>query len=156
MRRSPWYAGGLAFACTRCGDCCRRPGEVRFSPDGADAVARRLLGPSADRASLTPELWTEDYDGALCVDVAEGESCPFLGDGGCTIHDLKPVHCRTYPFWPEVLERRALWRNERRYCEGIGEGSPYPLEAIERVLAERTATRENNPRPPHASDTHER
>ena len=154
MRRSPWYAGGLRLRAPAAATAAAGP-AVRFSPDGADAV--RAACSALPRLLLAhPELWTEDYDGALCVDVAEGESCPFLGEGGCTIHDLKPVHCRTYPFWPEVLERRALWRNERRYCEGIGEGSPYPLEAIERVLAERSATRENTPRPTDAPDTHER
>lgn len=147
MRRrksdAPWYAEGLAFACTRCGDCCRRAGEVRFSASEADAVARRLLGEIATRESLAGELWHQDYDGAYCVTVDEGSACPFLAEGGCTIHDLKPTHCQTYPFWPEVLERRALWRHERRYCEGIGEGAPYPFEAIQRILREERCTREN-------------
>jgi Fe-S-cluster containining protein len=48
--------------------------------------------------------------------------CPFLEDHGCSIHPAKPTQCRTFPFWPELVERRAAWNRTARYCPGIGKG----------------------------------
>ena len=41
--RAPWYADGLRFACTQCGNCCSGPpGAVWFTPDEADDMAAAL------------------------------------------------------------------------------------------------------------------
>ena len=50
------------------------------------------------------------------------KQCPFLGKSGCDIHPAKPTQCRTYPFWPEIVERRSTWRANGRFCPGIGKG----------------------------------
>jgi uncharacterized protein len=51
-----------------------------------------------------------------------GSQCHFLKDGGCSVHPVKPVQCRLYPFWPELVENRAKWEGERAVCPGIGKG----------------------------------
>ncbi len=51
-----------------------------------------------------------------------GKQCHFLLDGGCRLHGVKPVQCRLYPFWPELVEQRQNWQAERRMCPGIGKG----------------------------------
>ena len=39
----PWYAEGLRFQCTQCGNCCSGgPGAVWFTPEEADGMARAL------------------------------------------------------------------------------------------------------------------
>jgi uncharacterized protein len=53
--------------------------------------------------------------------------CHFLlkradGTGGCTVHSVKPVQCRTYPFWPELVEYRDIWEHEAKKCPGINKG----------------------------------
>ncbi len=50
------------------------------------------------------------------------KQCPFLEDHGCSIHPSKPTQCRTFPFWPELVERRSEWKRTARYCPGIGKG----------------------------------
>jgi Fe-S-cluster containining protein len=50
------------------------------------------------------------------------KQCPFLEQGGCSIHPAKPTQCRTFPFWPEIVERREAWNRTARYCPGIGKG----------------------------------
>jgi len=50
------------------------------------------------------------------------KQCPFLVENGCGIHPAKPTQCRTFPFWPEIVERRATWNRTARYCPGIGKG----------------------------------
>jgi Fe-S-cluster containining protein len=50
--------------------------------------------------------------------------CHFLTATGCSLHPVKPVQCRTYPFWPEYVEFRDLWEYEgKNKCPGIGKGS---------------------------------
>jgi len=50
------------------------------------------------------------------------KQCPFLEEGGCSIHPAKPTQCRTFPFWPELVEKRAAWNKTAKYCPGIGKG----------------------------------
>ena len=39
-----------------------------------------------------------------------GEACVFLSEGRCTIHSVRPTQCRTFPYWPELINRRS-WRS---------------------------------------------
>ena len=48
--------------------------------------------------------------------------CPFLAADGCSIHPAKPTQCRTFPFWPELVESRKEWARTAKYCLGIGQG----------------------------------
>lgn len=53
--------------------------------------------------------------------------CHFLGSGGCSIHPVKPTQCRLFPFWPELVEDRAAWRETGRACPGIGQGELFQI-----------------------------
>lgn len=48
--------------------------------------------------------------------------CHFLTGGGCSIHAVKPTQCRLFPFWPELVENRAAWKEAGKTCPGIGKG----------------------------------
>jgi Fe-S-cluster containining protein len=50
------------------------------------------------------------------------KQCAFLLESGCGIHPAKPTQCRTFPFWPELLEREVEWEEAARFCPGIGQG----------------------------------
>ncbi len=50
------------------------------------------------------------------------KQCSFLLENGCSIHPAKPTQCRTFPFWPELVERPAAWTRTGGYCPGIGKG----------------------------------
>jgi hypothetical protein len=43
-----------------------------------------------------------------------GEQCVFLDGEGkmCTIYAARPVQCRTYPYWPSIIDSEAAWSNE--------------------------------------------
>jgi Fe-S-cluster containining protein len=40
--------------------------------------------------------------------------CIFLGEDGkeCSIYEARPIQCRTYPFWPRLLENPESWEAE--------------------------------------------
>jgi len=106
----------LRFRCVACGRCCRRPGWVRFTENDLRRAARRLdLTVSAFRERTIDE---EDGEGAW-IRVTRRRPCPFLREGGCVIHDAKPEQCRSFPFWPEILESRETWNRRARTCPGM-------------------------------------
>ncbi|MEF8781447.1 MAG: YkgJ family cysteine cluster protein [Haloferacaceae archaeon] len=103
----------IGFACTRCGACCtaeetdegREPHTATVFPD----EIRRLQGATGNgwRDVARPMPYGLDADGtgetfewALSVDGCG--DCSFYteegGVGACTVHDDRPLVCRTYPF----------------------------------------------------------
>jgi Fe-S-cluster containining protein len=68
------------------------------------------------------------------------KQCPFLEDHGCSIHPAKPTQCRTFPFWPELVEQRSEWKRTARYCPGIGKGELIQIgSAMENAEEQRQA-----------------
>ncbi len=66
--------------------------------------------------------------------------CPFLEEEGCRIHPDKPTQCRVFPFWPELVERRARWLASAKFCPGIGIGQPIEIgSALEASVEMRAA-----------------
>ena len=66
--------------------------------------------------------------------------CEFLKDGGCGVHVAKPTQCRTFPFWPELIESRKEWHTTGSWCPGIGQGELVNIENARSVAGEmRTA-----------------
>lgn len=138
-----WTRGeGLHFTCTRCGLCCRGPGEVWFTQEErADALA--AVSDTPMEAELLRRWRASGAHEVL--DVAAGQACPLLGPDGCTIQAVKPRQCRTYPFWPELLHSREDWASEKGRCEGIDRGpNHYGYADIFELLSGRKDTRENS------------
>lgn len=124
-----WYQarGGLKFECTGCGECCRSPGYVEFTPVDITRAAAHL---EIEELTFRDEYLVWDQ-GSWRIQVEDGAPCTFLEGDLCQIHDVKPIQCRTYPFWPEVLEHRYAWNQEAQMCEGINRGPKHSPEEIE-------------------------
>ncbi len=60
------------------------------------------------------------------------KACPFLLTGGCSIHEIKPLQCSSFPFWPELLAKASERRETAEYCPGMNKG---PLVNIELARA---------------------
>jgi Fe-S-cluster containining protein len=138
-----WYADGLRFACTQCGNCCTGPpGAVYFDEAEGRRMATRLgLG---ERAFLRRFARRVDGRWSLTEHLTEhGHDCVFLdrknGRATCSVYGDRPAQCRTWPFWPENLTTRRAWETARRVtpCPGMGTGELIPVERI-RVLRDET------------------
>lgn len=70
----------------------------------------------------------------------KNSQCHFLMGQGCSVHVVKPVQCRTYPFWPELVEDRAAWRDEGKRCPGIGKGELIQIGSACEIAAEMKRT----------------
>jgi uncharacterized protein len=133
----PWYADGLKFTCTQCGNCCTgAPGVVWIS----DVEVRRL----AEFLRLTVEETLIKYcrmvDGRWSLNEvlspAGEHDCVFLRSDGagkrtCGVYGARPLQCRTWPFWAGNLGDAAAWERAGRRCPGMGMGREYSVGEIE-------------------------
>ena len=115
----PWYEKGLDFSCTGCGNCCRVDGDVWLAPEEVANIIQVVDDVSSidefRKNYVRGELTPADGDLSqswMCLKRKEG-SCIFLDAAGqCGIYEVRPVQCRTYPFWPSILEKSEYWKEE--------------------------------------------
>ncbi len=109
----------MRFECQRgCTRCCEVRGFVYLSEDDLTRAAAYL--------GVTSEAFEAQYviryPTLLRLRKPLDSQCHFLTREGCSIHPAKPTQCRLYPFWPELVENRAAWKEESKSCPGIGKG----------------------------------
>jgi len=125
----------LRFECTGCGACCTGGADHYVETSATERAAiRAFLG-------LSPAWFRRRYLVRVDADTTgirleHSGRCPFLGiDNRCRIYPVRPRQCRTYPWWPELVENKRDWTEEARRCEGMNRGTVVPLSTIERSLA---------------------
>jgi Fe-S-cluster containining protein len=105
------------FRCRRSGNCCARPGgRVRVGADDVTRIAAHL--------GLAEDAVRSRYLAAPGDRLSEGLGgrCVFLVDGqetACAIYPVRPERCRSWPFWPELLDAPEELREAERLCPGI-------------------------------------
>ena len=142
----PWYANGLRFECTTCGNCCTGPpGAVWFDDAEADEMAsalgiermlfyRRFVRYINGKQSLRERRTQHGFD---CI-LLDRETQP--GRALCRVYGARPVQCRGWPFWPENMESPEAWAEAKRKtpCPGMDKGTLIPIEQITITLQEST------------------
>jgi Fe-S-cluster containining protein len=125
---SPWYRDGLAFTCTRCGNCCTgAPGYVWVSRDEIRQIAE-FRGEGVREFS---SKFVRRVQNRYSLVEKPGGDCIFWDkQAGCTVYPARPVQCRTWPFWPENVEHPEAWAGVCQVCPGSGHGRVYSVEEI--------------------------
>ena len=144
-RKGPWFQEGIRFQCTACGNCCRNHGDgydyVYSTMRERRAIAAHLGLPQAE----FERRYCEDVEGLLSfksqvLPDGKGKACIFLEGNRCSIYAHRPTQCRTFPFWPEVLADREVWRRDvESVCPGVGTGPVHDLEAIRETVERQRA-----------------
>ena len=134
----------LHFECTACGKCCTGNTDTHYialSVKEADLLRAHLDVSEAWFKRRYVEHLTRD---SWSIRMHNGQ-CVFLGkDNKCGIYNLRPVQCRTYPFWPELLEKEARWTAEKKYCEGINRGAIINIKHIKQQLQQQLDAEEHS------------
>jgi hypothetical protein len=127
----------LRFECTGCGACCvGLPGHVVETGAREREAIRLHLGVS--RSWFRRRYLSRIDDGEWGLRLQRNGRCVFLGgDDRCRIYAVRPLQCRTFPWWPELLASNTTWAAEARRCEGMNRGAVVPLSRIRAALKRR-------------------
>src|SRR5690242_13583980 len=112
--QKPWYADGLTFTCTQCGNCCTGgPGFVWISSVEIDRLAEHLKLPRktvlekycrkiGNRISLKEFRSAAGlYDCVFLKEIpvqTKDKSKVKQTRRICEIYPVRPLQCRTFPF----------------------------------------------------------
>lgn len=115
-----WYAKGLKFKCTGCGQCCTgTPGYVWVTPSEVAEMSAHLKISSDEFI----QRYTRMEHGRMALlekrQPNGNYDCIFLKELKCTLYDSRPKQCRTYPWWKENLSSPEDWQEAAKICEGI-------------------------------------
>lgn len=145
--QSPWYGEGLTFTCSQCGNCCTgAPGYVWISEEEIDRLAAHLKMPADEviekycrriggRISLQERRSPQGlYDCIFLREVkASGKNAEISQTRQiCSVYEVRPLQCRTWPFWDGVLASKESWESAGQRCHGIDHGKrKFSLKQIE-------------------------
>ncbi len=127
-----WYADGLRFQCTQCGDCCTgAPGYVWVNKEEIQALAEATGAESVEafeRSNVRQigiRRSLKEYSNGDCY-LLDPETRK------CQAYDARPRQCRTWPFWDSNLKSPQAWKQTCEVCPGSGKGQLYSLDTIEK------------------------
>ena len=125
-----WYADGLRFRCTRCGNCCTgEPGFVWVDDEELEAIAEFRGVPVEELIAMHTRLGQR---GRTLREKPNGECIFFEREAGCTIYAVRPRQCRTWPFWESNVRTPEAWERTNAECPGSGQGDLISVEEITR------------------------
>ena len=134
MARQKWYQTGLSFECIDCGNCCSgEPGYVWATKEEIRRIAKFLGrtdgwlgGEHLRRVTLRYSLTERPNGDCIFLKRAGGRSL-------CVIYPVRPLQCRTWPFWTQNLRSADTWNEAHKKCPGMNLGQHYDLAQIENI-----------------------
>ncbi len=126
----PWYADGLRFRCTQCGNCCTgAPGYVWVNKEEIAQIAA-LLGMEVEE--LETQCVRKVGIRKSLVEFSNGDCVFFDGETRrCQVYSARPRQCRTWPFWDSNLRTEEQWAETGKHCPGCNKGQLYQLEEVQ-------------------------
>ena len=130
-----WYKDGLRFTCTQCGNCCT-------GPPGYVWVTREEIRRIAKFLGRTDEWLPDDVLRRVGFKYSLTErsngDCVYLvsknGKRMCSIYPVRPLQCRTWPFWDVNLKSPRAWADAAdNVCPGMNNGKLHSFEHIEKT-----------------------
>ena len=123
----------MRFQCQPgCIRCCEQKGYVYLNGDDIARLAGHL--------EITRAEFQRRY---LCGTAPllrfrkpRGKQCAFLEGHGCAVHAVKPLQCRAFPYWPELLDHASERREAAKYCPGMNHGPLVNIESARAIAGE--------------------
>jgi Fe-S-cluster containining protein len=105
-----------AFECKRCGACCYGEGGILVNENDIANIAAFL--------KAAPEFFLKWYcekrNGKVYITSRRDLNCVFFDKSRrCLIHEVKPLPCRLWPFYPALLKDKVNWELAKGACPGI-------------------------------------
>lgn len=140
--KTQWWHQGLRFECQGSGKCCVSRdsyGYVYLTKEDRIRMAKAL---KMSTRNFTHQYCTKEDGVYHLIDGQDGK-CLFLKDKRCQVYEGRPTQCRTWPFWPEVMDSKIWQKEVASFCPGVGQGHPWPKQKIEDMLKEQQSSEEN-------------
>ena len=112
--RSDRIDGDALFECRLCGDCCKGYGGTYVTPEDIEAISQYI---GTDSRKFVAEYCQLSGKRPVLVQGTDGY-CIFW-DKLCTIHPVKPLMCRRWPFLKSLLVDSTNWQIMADSCPGI-------------------------------------
>lgn len=129
-----WWRDGIRFECQGSGKCCTSHGEYGFvylTPEDR----RRIAAHMGLSTSTFTRRHCEKSGGVWHLKESRSNpDCQFLKGKSCGIYEARPEQCRTWPFWPEVLQAKRWKKDVAEFCPGVGKGRVWSGDEIEALI----------------------
>ena len=124
--REYFFDDGIQFACKKCGLCCTGESGIIY-------VDEQEITTIAEFVGLHREVFVErclyPFQDSYSIRETDDGRCIFF-ENGCAIYPVRPVQCKTFPFWFQNMRSIETWASVCLQCPGIGKGPKYSKEAI--------------------------
>lgn len=134
-KKALFYEQGLQFECQGSGKCCTSHGEfgmVFLTKEDQKRFAKYLKLSIRDFNKIycdqTQGIWHLKEN---IVNNKINPDCLFLKGNRCSAYEARPNQCRTWPFWPEIMNAKAWKAEVENFCPGVGKGKIWSKAEIE-------------------------
>ncbi len=141
MTQELFFKDGLLFSCTRCSTCCRyESGYVFLTEKDVDNLAVSLQMRYTDFIEIFCH-WINIGGGKEQLSLKEKSNydCIFWKEK-CIVYEVRPLQCRTFPFWDSILSSEESWKRAASSCPGIGKGQWHNYEEIQQLRLKQRST----------------
>ncbi len=123
---------GMRFRCLpHCAACCQLSGGYVFLKESEVQAIANFLGCGVQEFET---YFVRHVDDRIALVDGVNEECVFLEDNRCSIYEVRPEQCRSFPFWKESFQSKQAWERTQQLCPGIGQGRYFSLKQIEQLL----------------------
>ena len=102
------------FKCRKCGQCCKGYGGTYLTDDDIERISDYI---NSDPARFVDQYCSLSGNRPVLAQRRDGY-CIFF-DQLCTIHPVKPLMCRKWPFLESILVDPINWLTMANSCPGI-------------------------------------
>jgi Fe-S-cluster containining protein len=138
MTDTSFYTSGLKFSCKRCSTCCRY--DSGFVYLSAKDLEKLILELKMDRSSFIKKFcrWVMALNGNEVLSLKEksNKDC-ILWNSGCLVYLARPLQCRTFPFWENIISSYKAWKVAASGCLGMDSGKLHTENDINHYIKQR-------------------
>jgi len=134
--KNKWWANGIRFECQGSGKCCTSHGEFGFVFLTLEDRRRFAKHLKISTSAFTKKYCDQQGSFYHLKEDPKNLDCMFLKNKRCSVYEARPIQCRTWPFWPEVMSAKAWSKEVAAFCPGVGKGPLISSEKIASALKE--------------------
>lgn len=134
--QNEWWSEGVRFQCQGSGNCCVSRDEYGFVFLTLEDRRRFAQHFKISTTEFTKKYCTKLKGLFHLTEDPKDPNCMFLKNKKCSVYQARPTQCRTWPFWPEVMNPKTWKKEVASFCPGVGKGPLISPEKIKSSLSE--------------------